>query len=191
MTPPVTPILIHRTSGEVPALMDELCEVYADAYGTVPGENIHEKSRAFRERATKALLAVNYSLVTAHVSGQLVGFAFGYNLRPEGGWWGGLSPKPSPDFTEETGSRTVLLAEIEVCRAWQGRGIGRAVHDAFLSRRSEERATLASNPEAADTHTLYERWGWRRVGIVPGKAGSYYSEYVLFVLPLPLPIAGR
>lgn len=75
-----------------------------------------------------ALEVRNYSLVTAEVGSQLVGFAFGYRLRLDRGWWAGLSPE---GFTEETGSRTVVLDEIEVRRAWQGHGISRAAHDAF------------------------------------------------------------
>lgn len=170
-------------------LMDDLCDAYADAYGAVPGEDTREKSSAFRERATAALQAVNYSLVTAHAGDQLVGFVFGYSLRPERGWWDGLSPEPPEGFTAETGSRTVVLAEIEVRRAWQGKGIGRLLHDTFLSRRTEERATLASNPRATDTHALYERWGWHKMGTVPGAPGAYYRVYARFVLPLP--VAGR
>jgi GNAT superfamily N-acetyltransferase len=191
--PSADPTLTHHTSLEAAQLMDELCDTYADAYGAVPGEDTREKSGAFRDRATEALQAVNYSLVTAHVGDQLVGFAFGYSLRPERGWWDGLQPSPPEGFTVETGSRTVVLAEIEVRRAWQGKGIGRMVHDAFLSRRTEERATLASNPKATEMHAFYERWGWRKMGTVPGKPGAYYAEYVRFVLPLPLslPNAGR
>ncbi|MGH3545532.1 MAG: GNAT family N-acetyltransferase [Mycobacteriales bacterium] len=187
--PPPNLTLTSHTVTEAVRLMDELCEVYADAYGAVPGEDTREKSSAFRERATGALKGRNYSLITAEVGGQLVGFAFGYSLRRERGWWDGLSPEPPEGFTEETGDRTVVLAEIEVRRAWQGHGIGRAVHDAFLARRSEERATLASNPKATNTHALYERWGWQKMGIVPSKPGAYYREYVCFVLPLPLPAA--
>lgn len=137
--------LTSHTATEALQLMDELCEVYADAYGAVAGESTGEKSGAFRERATEALEARNYSLVTAHVGSQMVGFAFGYNVRPERGWWHGLFPEPPEGFTEETGNRTVVLAEL-----------------------------------------LYERWGWQKMGIVPGKPGSYYPEYVRFVLPLPL-----
>ncbi|MGH3926794.1 MAG: GNAT family N-acetyltransferase, partial [Pseudonocardiaceae bacterium] len=181
--------LTPHTAAEAALLMDELCEVYAYAYGAVPGEDTREKSSAFRERATEAMDPRHYSLVTAGVGGQLVGFAFGYRLRPERGWRDGLSPVPPEGFTKETGDRTVVLAEIEVRRAWQGQGIGRAVHDAFLSHRREERATLASNPKATDTHALYTRWGWQKMGTVPGKPGSYYDEYVRFVLPLPA--AGR
>jgi len=183
--------LAHHSSEEATALLDELCDAYADAYGAVPGEDTREKSGAFRERGVGALGAQNYSLVTAQAAGQIVGFAFGYSLRPERGWWDGLQPEPPAGFTAETGSRTVVLAEIEVRRAWQSKGVGRALHDAFLSKRSEERATLASNPKATETHALYERWGWTKTGTVPGKPGAYYREYVRFVLPLPLPGARR
>ncbi|MGH3775887.1 MAG: GNAT family N-acetyltransferase [Pseudonocardiaceae bacterium] len=189
MSPTHDLTLTHHASAEAAKLMNALCDVYADAYGAVPGEDPREKSSAFRDRATAALEGVNYLLVTAHVGDELVGFAFGSSLRAERGWWDGLQPPPPAGFTTETGSRTVVLSEIEVRRAWQGKGIGRAVHDTFLSQRSEERATLASNPKAADTHTLYERWGWQKVGIVPGKPGAYYREYVRFVLSLPT--AGR
>ena len=191
MPRPADPTVTHHTSADAATLMDELCEVYADAYGAVSGEDVGEKSSAFRARATAALKQANYSLVAAHVRAQLVGFAFGYNLRPESGWWDGLTPEPPSGFTQETGSRTVVLAEIEVRQAWQGKGIGRTVHDVFLSQRTEERATLASNPKATDTHALYERWGWHRIGVVPGNSGAYYRKYVLFVLPLPLAATGR
>jgi GNAT superfamily N-acetyltransferase len=191
MPRPADLTVTHHTSAEAATLMDELCEVYADAYGAVSGEDVGEKSSAFRQRATVAVKQAAYSLVAARVRAQLVGFAFGYNLRPESGWWDGLTPEPPSDFTDETGSRTVVLSEIEVRRAWQGKGIGRTVHDAFLSQRTEERAALASNPKATDTHALYERWGWHRMGVVPGNSGAYYHEYVLFVLPLPLAATGR
>lgn len=39
-------------------------------------------SSAFRDRATSALQGLNYSLVTAHIGDQLVGFAF----LAVGGW---------------------------------------------------------------------------------------------------------
>jgi ribosomal protein S18 acetylase RimI-like enzyme len=178
--------LTHHTADQAPGLMDELRDAYADAYGVVPGEDIGVKSAAFRDRATRALGAKNYDLVTAHADGRLVGFAFGYSLRPDRGWWDGLRPEPPEGFADETDGRTVVLAEIEVRRAWQGKGIGRALHDAFLAGREEERATLSTGPQADAARALYERWGWHRAGTVPGKPGAYFSEYVLYILPLPI-----
>lgn len=184
-------VLAHHDSAEAVGLLDELSDAYADAYGELPGEDTGEKSSAFHNRATKALEAPNYSLVTGRVGGELAGFAFGYSLRRGTSWWDGLQPEPPEGFTVETGARTGVMAEIEVRRAWQGQGIGRRLHDAFLSHRSEERATLATNPNADSTHALYNGWGWQRLGTVPGGPGAYYPEYVLFLRPLPLPHSGR
>lgn len=179
------------TADAATALMDQLCEVYSDAYGDVPGEDIKVKTDAFRDRATRALDARNYELVTARAGEDIVGFVFGYSLRQERDWFAGLQPEPEPGFTDERGGeRTVVLAEIEVRKAWQGKGIGRGLHDGFLGDRREERATLVANPVATATHALYEGWGWQRIGTHPGRAGAYYREYVVFVRPLPLPDRG-
>jgi GNAT superfamily N-acetyltransferase len=171
----VTDVTYDRLgAAEAADSMDQLCEVYSDAYGDVPGEDTTVKTAAFRDRATNALTARNYELVTARVQGELVGFVFGYSLRQERDWFADLEPTPEPGFTDERGGeRTVVLAEIEVRKAWQGKGIGHGLHDEFLGGRREERATLTANPAATATHALYEGWGWERVGTKPGRPGAY------------------
>ena len=130
----VTDVTYERLDASAAAdLMNQLCEVYADAYGEVVGENTTVKADAFRDRATGALSARNYELVTARAGDELVGFVFGYSLRQERDWFAGLEPAPQPGFTDERGGeRTVVLAEIEVRKAWQGQRIGRGLHDTFL-----------------------------------------------------------
>jgi L-amino acid N-acyltransferase YncA len=174
----------HHGREAARAQLDDLCLVYADAYGM---ELSGEKTSAFRGRAERSMERDGFELVTAEAEGRLVGFAFGRPLeKGDTFWWEGLRPEPAEGFAEETGSRTFVLAEIEICRAWQSRGVGRAVHDALLGGRSEERATLAVNPKATKTHAVYKAWGWKSVGQVPGTAGDYYDAYDLFVLPLPI-----
>ncbi|MBT3163074.1 GNAT family N-acetyltransferase [Streptomyces sp. Vc74B-19] len=177
-------VTVSRHDGEQAAVLaEELCDVYADAYGVESGG---EKAVAFRRRAEKQFMRPGFALVAARDGGQLVGFVLGYTL-PAGDthWWGGVQPEPSSEFLEETGARTWVLSEIEVRRAWQGKGVGRALHDAALGARAEERATLATGPDAA-AQPVYESWGWRRVGRIPGGEGDYYSAYDLFVLELPV-----
>jgi GNAT superfamily N-acetyltransferase len=175
--------IVRQEGDAARGLLDELCDVYADAYGV---ESTTDKTSAFHGRASKQFDRPGFSLVTAQVEGRFIGFAFGHTL-PEGDryWWKGLEPVPPEEFTAETGSRTFVLSEIEVRRAWQGEGVGRAVHDALLLGRQEERATLATGPDAA-SQLVYVRWGWRKVGRVPGAGGDYYSAYDLFVISLPL-----
>lgn len=179
--------LTHHAAGAVPPLLDEICDAYADAYGEVPGEDVDHKATAFRGRALKALERPNYELVTADGPQGTAGFVFGYSLPPDTHWWAGLSPEPAGGFTDEDGNRTFALAEIEVRRAWQGHGIGRLLHDEILIGRHEERATLATGPSADAVRAVYERWGWQPVGKIPGTPGvSWFNEYTLYVLPLPL-----
>ncbi len=175
--------LTHHDGAEATALLEELCDAYADAYGVEPGE---EKTAAFRRRTEKQFTRPGFALVAARDEDRLVGFVFGHAL-PAGDthWWGGVQPEPTPEFLEETGSRTWVLSEIEVRRAWQGKGVGRALHDAVLGTRGEERATLATSPDAP-AQPVYESWGWRRVGLIPGDEGDYYSAYDLFVRELPV-----
>ncbi|MGW0707106.1 GNAT family N-acetyltransferase [Streptomyces sp. NPDC002643] len=176
-------VLACHDGAEVAGMLEELCDVYADAYGVERGEG---KTAAFRRRAEKQFSRPGFALVAARDRGRLIGFVFGY-LLPAGDthWWGGVQPKPSAEFLAETGSRTWVLSEIEVRREWQGKGMGRALHDAVLGARDAERATLATGPDAP-AQAIYESWGWRRVGRIPGDEGDYYSAYDLFVLPLPV-----
>ena len=43
-----------------------------------------------------------------------------------------------------------------------------------------------TGPGADAARAIYERWGWQKIGVVPGTPGDYFSEYTLYVLPLPL-----
>ena len=129
----IHPAFSHRSS----RLLDALATTYADAYGTVPDEDSTVKTEALRNRAARALEAPNYSLVTAQAEGQLIGFVFGYSLRAGTNWWQDLTPTPPAGFTNETGGRTVVLAEIEVRHAWQGQGVGPdSCHNVVLERGS-------------------------------------------------------
>jgi GNAT superfamily N-acetyltransferase len=172
---------LHHDGQQAERLLVVLCDVYADAYGVEPGGKVE----AFRGRATQALAAAGYDLVTAISDGETVGFAFGYALQPGSRWWEGLDPDPPEGFAEETGTRTVVLSEIEVQRAWQRQGLGRRLQDEFLAGRREERATLATGTDVP-SRFVYQQWGWEELGIVPGAEGDYFAGYRLFVLSLPV-----
>jgi len=174
--------LDHHDAAAAALLLDELSDVYADAYGVGPGEKVD----AFRGRAVRAMEASRFELVTARSDAGLIGFVFGYSLPVDSAWWGGIEPPRDEQFVAETGSRTAALSEIEVRRALQRQGIGRRLQEEFLSRRTEERATLATGVDMP-SRFVYPRWGWSEVGVVPGAPGAYFSAYRRFTLPLPRP----
>src|SRR5947207_13463637 len=111
---PTDVTLGHRDGDQAAALLDALCEAYADAYGVQPTQ---EKTSAFRGRATKQLERPGFDLVTAYAGEQLVGFAFGYALQPDTHWWDGLEAEPTADFAAEGGARSSGLSELEVRQA--------------------------------------------------------------------------
>ena len=175
--------LVRHGSQDLRSILKDLVTVYADAYGVQAGT----KTDSFAVRAEKAAERRGFSLVTITAledSESIDGFAFGYALAEGSTWWDGLSPDPGDDWKLETsGTRTFVLSEIEVKRSRQGQGLGRTVHDALLSDRTEIRATLATSPDA-DVRKVYESWGWEKVGRVPGSAKEYFSAYDLFILQL-------
>jgi len=61
------------TAADAAVMLDELCAVYADAYGHVPGEDGAVKTAAFRDRAIAALEVRNYELVTARAAERAAG----------------------------------------------------------------------------------------------------------------------
>ena len=183
MLPNVLPTQVkHLSAVEFPNLLEVSKEVYADAYRLADSA---EAVAAFAERAMKAQQQEGFTVVTAYSGQTCVGFAFGYPLPAHNShWWAGLTPRRDKDFSQETGQRTFVVAELAVRCLWQKRGVGHRLHDALLSNRPEERATLACNPEDAHLRALYQHWGWHSVGIVPGTAGEARDRYELFLMML-------
>ncbi|MBO0802827.1 MAG: hypothetical protein J2P25_07100 [Nocardiopsaceae bacterium] len=159
-----------------------ICAAYADAYGVRADDR---KVSAFRNRLARAVKRPGFEVALAGRGPDVAGFAFGYPLPGDDTyWWAGLRPEPPEGFTAETGSRTFVLAEIEVRKEHQGGGVGRQLHDLLLGSRHEQRATLAVNPGAETPHEIYQHWGWSLAGQVPGSSGDYFDAYDLFVLEL-------
>ncbi len=63
---------------------------------------------------------------------RVVGFAYGFCLPPETGWWRNLLTLAPAEFTAEDGQRTFAVIELAVRRPWrrQGMGIARRLHAA-------------------------------------------------------------
>jgi len=123
-----------RFVGDLVALQQE---IYADAE---PREFFSEDR--YRRQLASHMKASGWDLVAAYQGDELVGYAYGFPLQPDTGWWNGLlTTLPDHEITE-TGHRTFALSELMVRVAWRGRGIGRALHDRLLSARREVRATL-------------------------------------------------
>lgn len=123
-----------------------------------------------------------FACVIAYDKEQPVGYAYGAPLSPSTTWWAKVTP-PLPDaFVAETGDRTFALSELMVRAPWRGTGAARRIHDALLSPRREQRATLLVHKDHEKVRALYGSWGYEMVGESVPFEGA--PQLCALVLPL-------
>jgi GNAT superfamily N-acetyltransferase len=161
---------------------DDLRSLHAEVYDGEPAAWDGGATPAGPFRAQRR--QPGFVLAEARHGGYLVGYAAGVPLRPSTSWWRHLTTPVAGDLTAEHAGRTFALTELLVRAAWRRQGIGRALHDAVLASRREERATLAV-PAAAAAQQALRTWGWHKVGRMRGtRPGAPVSD--VFVTPLPV-----
>jgi ribosomal protein S18 acetylase RimI-like enzyme len=142
---------------------DELLKVYAEVYADRLDDPFFSLPR-YWERLEAYGQRDGFSLVTGRLGGELIGYALGYTLPAGSRWWQGLRDAIDPKVLEEDGRRTFALTEIMVRSQWRRKGYARALHDALLADRAEERATLLVLPDNVPALNAYLSWGWYKLG---------------------------
>jgi ribosomal protein S18 acetylase RimI-like enzyme len=137
----------------------------------------------FREKFLQQYITKpNFKLVLLRDGATLVGFVCGNSLV-QGTRWCSAVEEPLPEgFTEEDGTRTVALKDIVVAKEFRGQGLGRELHDCFLRDRKEERVTLLSSELDQPAHSIWQHWGYRKIGTV--KPAGIAEVMNVFVRPL-------
>jgi ribosomal protein S18 acetylase RimI-like enzyme len=142
---------------------DDLLGVYAEVYRDRLDDPFFSLPR-YWERLEAYGQRDGFSLVSGRLGGELIGYALGYTLPAGSRWWQGLRQAVDPALLEETGDRTFALTEIMVRERWRRQGYARALHDALLKDRPEERATLLVLPDNVPARSAYLSWGWNKLG---------------------------
>ncbi|SEG79008.1 Acetyltransferase (GNAT) domain-containing protein [Thermomonospora echinospora] len=165
---------------------DLVADIHRDAYAdSIATGDAFASDEAFMTRFDAYTGRGGFDLVFAYADDTTVGQTWGWALAPDTAWWSGLVSEPESGFTVEDGTRTFALSELMVRRAWTGQGIAHALHDALLSARTEQRATLLVRPDNATAYNAYTRWGWRRVSqLRPGWPGAPLMDVLVLELPL-------
>lgn len=177
MTPMGEAEFTHLDGQETLSRLQEIQQVYAEAF---PSYDLADHQwRTSRQAQTSS-----FSAVIAHMSERIVGFVYGLPLTAATGWWDGMEPPPENGFTNETGNRTFAVIDLAVLPDQRGHGLGRRLLDELLRSRREERATLAADPQDKGAQAMYERWGWRKVGRVPGGEHSTEAVFDLYMIAL-------
>lgn len=152
-------IVDHVDPFGVPGLLDELEEVYLDAYADPPYAYGTLQASAFREQLVSQAQTTGFALVVATDEDQLVGFTQGVPF-PAGRWWRYATTPAPTDIVDRT---KFAVIQFVVTRAAQGRGVGHELMRTLLVQRPEEYGILTSYPDVK-ARSVYAHWGWRQVG---------------------------
>lgn len=173
-----------RSQQESRNLATAVGNLYRDVFSLPPFLGTEDEFRDQRSYYEEILLRRGFQLVTAKYADQYIGFIYGYLLPRDTKWWNGLSEELSDVFIEETGSRTFVIIDFGVLPAYRGKGVGKALHHCILSASGARRATLTVQAKAADTRSIYEHWGWRRIGQKSGSLGEVPVTFSVYVLAI-------
>jgi ribosomal protein S18 acetylase RimI-like enzyme len=147
----------------LPAVKDFLLDVYAEVYADQLDDPFFSLPR-YWERLQGYAARDGFSIVIGRVGESVTGYALGYTLPAASQWWRGLRAEVDPDLLREDGHRTFAVTEIMVLADHRRRGYAGQLHDALVSDRDEQRATLLVLPDNAPAKAAYESWGWFKLG---------------------------
>jgi GNAT superfamily N-acetyltransferase len=184
------PITVERWEGlECAVQLDVVLPMYKEIWAEPPYCEGTKEIADFVDRFAQEVRVPRARLVIARCGDLPVGYAFGYPLPPDTGWWKAMDEETTAQFAAETGARTLGIVELAVRTGWRRQGVAAQMHAHLLEGLGVERVTLAMrpDPEAAPAHAAYAAWGYRQVG----HWQPADDEPVSHIMLLPLPIAAH
>lgn len=159
-------LVIQRHDAEgMQAQKADLLAVYQEVYAERLSDPFFYPDR-FWNRLEGYASRDGFRLVAGRLDGALIGFTLGESLPAGTGWWRGFKGDVDPDLLRETGTRTFGINELMVRPAWRRQGYAKALSDALLADRPEERVTLLVRAENTAAYTAYKSWGFHTIGQV-------------------------
>lgn len=153
----------HHGASGVYGQREELLAVYAEVYVDQLDDPFFSVPR-YGQRLEAYAARDGFTLVTGRLDDELIGYALGHTIPAGSRWWQGLRGNVDQALLTETGHRTFAVNEVMVRSAWRRRGYARALHDALLHDRPEERAILLVLPDNTAAQAAYRSWGWYKLG---------------------------
>lgn len=144
-------------------LRDDLMDVYRDAYADKVGHPFFTEERMW-DRLEAYASRDGFTLVLGYWDRELVGYALGNTFMAGSRWGQGMITEVDPGLLVEDGKRTFGFNYIMVRHAYRRRGIAKALHNALIATRHEERACLLVLPENVAAREAYLAWGWYKIG---------------------------
>ncbi len=161
--------------------MDEVCALYDEAFSVAPFVWPDGESARHRNMLERLTLDPTFGIALAEIASDLVGFVYGFALKSDTNWWDGFQQPVPAELTREWPDRTFAVIDLAVRSDHRRHGLGKHLLDTLLVSRAEERATLAVQPQSAESHAFYAAiGGWRLIGRqdTPGFVSSQFDIYV-------------
>lgn len=147
--------LRHYVHDDLPQIRQTLLDVHSDAYA----DQMHDPFvRRFDWFVDRWGGNPGFSCVLGYDGAEPVGFAYGAPSAAGAEWW-----REHLD-TAPLKSRTFALSELMVRPRWRKTGISRVLHHGLLNSRHEDIAVLTVDVTHPKVQSLYESWGYRKIG---------------------------
>lgn len=169
----------QKAAGQLDAFLAVYEEVYADPPYSEGPRDVKEFIDRYQAQAQRPGMRL---VLARSGEDEIVGFAFGFLLSADTGWWQSLQEPLPADFTREDGTRTYAIIELAVRKPWRRQGIAARLHARLLDGLSVDRVTLTMRPEpeATPAQSAYATWGYQKVGIShPWDEAPFYDAMVL------------
>ncbi|WP_432252050.1 GNAT family N-acetyltransferase [Streptomyces sp. HNM1019] len=165
----------HFTHADLPEIRQTLIDVHADAFADEMDDPFNQRFPWFVDHWGGH---PEFSCVIAYDGDKPVGFAYGAPAVPGREWWRDyLDPAPEK-------SRTFSYSELAVVPTWRKKGLAERLTRTLMEKREENLAVLLVDLEHPRVQSLYESWGFRKVGKDQPFPDSPVFAVMLTELPL-------
>ncbi len=149
---------INRSSAQLSA-------IYAEAFMPAPYFKTGDEVANFTRDLPAATERDGFcAFVAQHASiSQPVGFCYGYTYATTGDFHEVVYPHLADTYSLDRLNRCFQLVEMAVLPDYQGRGIGRTLHDQLLETQPHPHAILATMNADTPASRLYQHAGWRTI----------------------------
>jgi GNAT superfamily N-acetyltransferase len=149
--------LRHFQQGSLPEDFKQLLiDVHADAYADAMDDEFNQRFPWFVDHWSGM---EGFTCVVAFDGEEPTGFAYGAPLQPGREWWRKTEYQPNNGYTS-----TYAVSEVMVRPQWRKQGISDRLHEALLKARTEDLAVLLVDVTHPKVQSLYETWGYSKVG---------------------------
>lgn len=158
--------ITELSAGSAHERLEHLAEIYNAAYGDRWDGKYWSRDNFLRWFGGH-LTSHPVRLFVARTNGVLVGWIYGFRLPPDTPWFDWLE-QPLPDAVAAALSRgrVHVFTELVVLPVFRRRGIASALYGQLSTTWTEaDYATMVVLPDNHAAKRLYDRWGWRLIGL--------------------------